>query len=255
MKMKRNLVCQLLVPVILATTLNTALTANENEDPVTLEGLKLIEKGRKAFLASDTEDPFDSLRLIEKTRDGEIRTRKDVNWAVYTDIRLLDASVDFRENWLRDQNRHDRFKVRSSDMRDIEQELSEQFHRIVTDQLFEKGGYTQSGSIGEHVLTIKPAIVELNIAGPDASRLGTSHHVTDSSTSMTIKLELYDTESGVLLAAMTDHLEDQHRGIFQTTSSASNRSDSQRLLKQWAADLVHKLDLSSNNKMAHNKQP
>jgi hypothetical protein len=239
----------------LIATPEAEVHAGQGEDKDLIESLNMIENGRQDFLKDENIDPFAGLSMIEQTRNSEVRARRDVDWNVYSAILLQDATVEFRQNWLRDQNRHDKFRVTSSDMRKVAKGLSEQFRLVTGDQLFNQGRFLQSNSSGKHVLIIKPAIVELNVSAPDTSRISSSRQLTDSSTSMTVEAELYDSESGVLLAAFTDRLEDPHRGLLRNSTGNSNRADSKRLLQQWAAELMHKLDISSNSKLAHNGEP
>jgi hypothetical protein len=240
----------ILLSAVTLVTGPTLLLAQEQEKSSSVESLDLIKQGRSAFLATERDDQYDQLHLIERRRDGEIRVRKDVRWELYTDIALLPTTVQFRDRWLRDQNRYDRFKVSRADMRKIENFVAEQFQSIVSSQLVNDGRYAMNTSKGKQVLTIKPNIIDLNIAAPATSRAASSRQLTSSSAKMTIILELYDSESGVLLATTQDRIEDQYSGTLQAASSSTNKADTQRLLKRWASDLNRKLDVSSNNQLA-----
>jgi len=57
------------------------------------------------------EVSIEGLELVEKDRRGEIYGDPDVDWSEYSQIQLERASVAFRKNWKRDQNRYDHFKV------------------------------------------------------------------------------------------------------------------------------------------------
>jgi hypothetical protein len=59
---------------------------------------------------------------------------------------------------------------------------------------------------------------------------------------MTLKLEIYDSVTGGLIAILSDRREAPRRGYMQWTSSVTNRAEAQRMLQRWAKDLVKRLD-------------
>ncbi len=191
----------------------------------------------------------DGLTLVEKDSRGEIYTDPDVDWSVYTEIRLEDASVAFRRNWQRDQNRTDPFKVKTKDMEEIKADLSEQFREVFTEELTANGGYTMVDASGPNVLTIKPAIVDLDIAAPDTMSANRTMQYTESSGKMTLKLELFDSVTGDLLATASDRREAPRRGYLQWTTSVTNRADANRILRQWAEGLRTRLDEARGKSM------
>jgi hypothetical protein len=67
---------------------------------------------------------MEGLELVEKDRRGEIYADPDADWSVYSRVQLDEATVAFRKNWQRDQNRSQPFKVRPEDMERIKSELS-----------------------------------------------------------------------------------------------------------------------------------
>jgi len=188
------------------------------------------------------EAELEGLTLVEKDRRGEIYANLDVDWSVYTEIQLQDATVAFRRNWKRDQNRYDPFKVKTSDVERIKQQLSELFREVFTDELTKDNGYVMADQPGPQVLTIKPAIVDLDINAPDTNTPVNSKSYTETSGKMTLKLELYDSVTGDLLAAASDRQESPYRGYFQWTNRVTNRADADRMLQRWAEALRTRLD-------------
>jgi DNA-binding HxlR family transcriptional regulator len=59
---------------------------------------------------------------------------------------------------------------------------------------------------------------------------------------MTLKLELYDSVTGDLIATASDRRESPRRGYYQWTNSVSNTADARRMLERWAKDLHKRLD-------------
>lgn len=205
------------------------------------------------FVASATapalakDDPpevsIEGLELIEKDRRGEIYAAPGIDWSVYTQIMLDPATVAFRRNWQRDQNRYRSFKVNAKDMERIKTSLSELFDDVFTKELSENGGYTITEQTGIEVMRIKCAIVDLDVYTPDTkSSPGRTTQFTESAGKMTLKLEIYDSVTGDLIVMASDRREAPRRGYMQWTTSTSNRAEAQRMLQRWAKDLVKRLD-------------
>lgn len=208
--------------------------------------LSIIMASTVAPAVAKDEPPevsIEGLELVEKDRGGEIYADPDIDWSVYTQIMLDPATVAFRRNWQRDQNRYHSFKVRARDMEKIKTEMSELFDDVFTKELSETGGYTIADQSGDEVMRIKPAIVDLDVYAPDTrSSPGRTTQFTESAGKMTLKLEIYDSVTGDLIALLSDRREAPRRGYMQWTTSVSNRAEAQRMLQRWAKDLVKRLD-------------
>ena len=189
------------------------------------------------------EVSMEGLELVEKDRRGEIYADPGIDWSLYTQIMLDPATVAFRRNWQRDQNRYRSFKVNARDMEKIKTSLSELFDDVFIKELSENGGYTITDQTGDEVMRIKPAIVDLDVYAPDTQRsTGRTTQFTESAGKMTLKLEIYDSVTGDLIAMASDRREAPRRGYAQWTTSVSNRAEAQRMLQRWAKDLVKRLD-------------
>ena len=189
------------------------------------------------------EVSIEGLELVDKNRRGEIYADPDIDWSLYTQTMLDPATVAFRRHWQRDQNRSYAFKIRAKDMEKIKTEMSELFDEVFTKELSEHGGYTITDQTGDHVMRIKPAIVDLDVYAPDTlNSPGRSMQFTESAGRMTLKLEIYDSVTGDLIAVASDRREAPRRGYMQWTTSVTNRAEAQRMLQRWARDLVKRLD-------------
>ncbi|MGH8034656.1 MAG: DUF3313 family protein, partial [Lysobacterales bacterium] len=117
-----------------------------------------------------------------------------------------------------------------------------------TRELTQNNGYVMAQENGPSVLTIQPAIVDLDINAPDTNNYaGVMNQYTDRAGEMTLQLELYDSVTGELLATASDERQSPYRGYYQWTTSVSNRADAQRMLQQWAEDLRERLDQARVN--------
>jgi hypothetical protein len=196
-----------------------------------------------ACAADGSADPSsDGLQLVEQDHSGEIYADPDVDWASYSQIQLLDATVAFRKNWQRDQNRSYPFKVKADDMQRIRTTLAELFREIFTEELTADRAYVLSEHAGDEVLTIKPAIIDLDVYAPDTMQAARSDQYTESAGRMTLKLELHDSVTGALLARASDRREAFDYNYLRWTTSVTNKAEAQRMLRQWAKELRRRLD-------------
>lgn len=185
---------------------------------------------------------LDGLQLVDKTRHGEIYADPAVDWSQYQRILLDPATVSFRKNWERDQNRLQSFKVRPEDIERIKSGLSELFDEVFTQELSANGGYEIVSVTGEDVLRITPRIVDLDAYAPDTSSPAQTRQYSESAGRMTLKLELYDSVTGDLIATASDRQEDPRLGYMEWRTRVSNRRDAERMLERWATTLRERLD-------------
>jgi hypothetical protein len=188
------------------------------------------------------EISIEGLTLMEKDRRGEIYADPDVIWSEYLQIQLQPATVAFRKNWQRDQNRYDPFKVKNKDVEKIKSGLSELFHEVFTEELTTDGGYSMAEASGNEVMTIKPQIVDLDIHAPDTMSSNRSTSYTRQAGRMTLILEIYDSISGDMIAKLSHRQDSPDYGYMQWSNSVSNNAEARRMLRKWAKALRTRLD-------------
>lgn len=185
----------------------------------------------------------DGLELVKESRRGELYADPAADWSTYGKILLDPATVAFRKNWQRDQNRGQPFKVKAEDMERIKSELSVMFGEVFSEELTADGGYEMATKSGDDVLRITPHIVDLDVYAPDTgSSAGMQRSYTHTSGRMTLKLEMYDSVTGDLIARASESKESPRRSYMQWTTSVSNRADAKRMLDGWARELREFLD-------------
>jgi len=206
--------------------------------------LTLLLASSTALAKSEpSEVSIEGLKLVDKDRRGEIYAEEGVDWSEYTQIILEPATVSFRKNWQRDQNRYDPFKVRDQDVEHIKMKLSELFSQVFTEELSAKGGYTITESIGADTMMLIPRIVDLDIAAPDTrNNPGITKSYTDQAGRMTLILEIYDSQSGDLIAKASNRQEAPRYGYVRWTNSVSNTQEARLMLQRWANMLIERLD-------------
>lgn len=193
--------------------------------------------------APPPEVSLDGLELLEKGRHREIYRAPAVDWSIYDKIQIDEASVTFRKNWQRDQNRYQPSKIRVSDMDRIRDDMTELFDKVFSKELSEEGGYEITDSPGKSVLRISPHVIDLDIYAPDPrSQPGIQRSYVQTAGRMTLKLHLYDSYTGDLITVFSDHREAPWRGYVQWANTVTNTKEFRWLLQSWAKDLREGLE-------------
>lgn len=217
--MKKMLIVLTIVISGLATV--TAIAKSKTEVPeYTVEGLKLVPDTKNMAL---------------------VWAEPGANLSQYKRVYLVDPYVAFKKNWQRDQNRSSSTRVSTADMDRIKNGVKELFMDVFTKEL-EDGGYTLATERAEDVLLVKPAIIDLDVNAPDVRTAGRSSSFTTSAGSMTLYMELYDSETDDLLAKAMDGKADRDTGYMQWQTSVANKSAARKMMQPWAEALRKGLD-------------
>jgi len=217
--MKKLLV--ILSLIILGTASVTTIAKEKKELPeYTVEGLKRV--------------PHPEDLAIVYAEPG-------ANLKQYDRVYLVKPYVAFKKNWQRDQNRGSVRRISTSDMERIKEKVSDVFMEVFTEEL-EKSNYTLANERAEDVLIVKPAVIDLNVNAPDTMTAGRNRTYTDYAGSMTLYLELYDSETDDLLAKALDPTTDRQNGFVQWQTGPANRAAAKRMMRTWAEALVSGLD-------------
>ena len=186
----------------------------------------------------------DGMELIKDTKYSTIYADPGVDLSIYKQILLEDASVAFKKNWLRDQNRHRRSninRVQESDVERIKQDVATLFREVFTTELVD-GGYELVEQAGEDVLVVKPAIVDLDVIAPDLRTAARTNTFSESAGEMTLVLELYDSLTNDKIVTARDRKRDFQRGYVEWRTSVSNRATAKRMMSSWARAFREQLD-------------
>lgn len=217
--MNSNKILFAILAVVFALATSSSVWAKKSLPAINDEGMELVKDSK---LATVYADPGADL-------------------SIYNRIWLQDATVAFKKNWQRDQNRSNPFKVRTKDMERIQEDVATLFREVFTKELLD-GGYEMTEEIGDDVLLVKPAIVDLDVIAPDIQRTGRTFSYSESAGEMTLNLELFDSLTGDKIAKATDRKRDFQRGYLEWRTSVSNRADARRMMTSWAKALRSTLD-------------
>ena len=184
----------------------------------------------------------EGMELVKDTKLATVYADPGADLGIYKRIWLEDATVAFKKNWKRDQNRSRPLKVLDEDMERIKAEMATLFREVFTEELLD-GGYELVEEAGDDVLRVKPAIIDLDVIAPDIQRTaGREYGYSESAGEMTLNLELFDSATGDKIVKATDRKRDYRRGYVEWRTSVSNRADARRLMRPWAKALRSTLD-------------
>jgi ribosomal protein L17 len=187
------------------------------------------------------EITIDGLERVKDTELAVVYAEPGVDFSQYNKINLVETYVSFKKNWRRDQNGTQGNRITSGDMDQMKAELAAMFRDVFT-KVLEEGGYELVDSRAEDILTIKPAIINLDIKAPDTNSVSQSRSYTESAGEMTLYLELYDSVTDDLIAKAMDRQKDRKTGYFRWQTRVTNRAAANRILKVWANVLKDGLD-------------
>ena len=124
-------------------------------------------------LASAQDDApeytIDGLKLVDKSRRGEIYADPEMDWSVYSEVILDRPTVAFRKYWQRDQNRNRTTRVDAQDMERIKNELANLFEEVFTEAGYPEGAFTTLliGSSAVERVIADPRVVAVTLTGSE----------------------------------------------------------------------------------------
>ena len=184
----------------------------------------------------------EGMQLVKDSDLAMVYADPGADLSIYKKIMLMDATVAFRKNWKRDQNRGiASLRVKDKDMERIQADVAELFKDIMTKELVE-AGYEMADTAGEDVLLVKPAIVDLDVFAPDIEGSTRVYSYSESAGEMTLNLELFDSVTEDKIARATDRKRDWRRGYLEWRTRVSNRADARRMITVWAKALTSTLN-------------
>ena len=109
-------------------------------------------------------------------------------------------------------------------------------------ELQERSSYKVVNEAGADVLRVKVNIVDLYVNAPDTEGVARSSTYTMSAGQMTLIAELFDSESGEILARVVDRREARNDDTLRLSSSVVKRGEAQDIAASWARILRTALD-------------
>lgn len=167
--------------------------------------------------------------------------RPGATLADYSRVQIEPVQVAFHRHW--DPTRTgSRIKLGKEERENIRSGVATAVQEAFVTELREKSRYEVVNEAGPDVLRVKVAIVDLYVNAPDTESVGMSRTYTVSAGQMTLFAELFDSESGQLLARVIDKREGRDDQMYRLSSSVVQRGELQDIASAWARILRGALD-------------
>jgi hypothetical protein len=189
---------------------------------------------------AQTSVPGDVIRY--DTKNGGMLATAGIDWDRYTKIQLEKATVEFRENWVQDQQRVNNTIVRESDIAQIKSGMSKMLDQVLRRRIADNEDLTLTDERGANVLRFTPQIKKLDINAPAIAQEIVGHVLVDSMGSMVLVMDISDSTSGEILASSWQLQVDMTDGYMDTASSARNKTAFKQMMEHWARWYFELLD-------------
>lgn len=210
-------------------------------------GMGLAVAGWPSLAAKDAPPQVteDGLHLVKQTKTRLVYKKPDATFTQYKRVAIIDCTVEFSKDWLKNYNSSQRDSSRRIGDKDLERakaDLAAQFKKIFTDELATKGGYQISANAAPDVLVLRPALVNIQVSAPDLMTAGRSVTFVQDSGQMTLYLELWDSSTNTILGRVMD-ARSSNESYGQRSSSVSNKAAADQMMRSWAKELRERLDV------------
>jgi hypothetical protein len=182
------------------------------------------------------EKSWDNLDLRRGTTLDRVYVHPKATFDQYRRVMLDRVEVSFDKNWDPKKGTAALKGVQPDKIRgDMALAVREAFK-----QELETHGYPIVDSSDEDVLRVRAAITDLYVRASDTPGSGSSYAM--DATHMTLVAELFDSETGLLLARIYDTAEGSDVGTLQVADSVTSSAEGRRAVSKWAVALRDGLD-------------
>lgn len=190
--------------------------------------------------ALDKQMAYDGLEPVKVKGISLAYRRPGATLAGYKRVKIDPVEVRFDKNWNPTQT-GSRFPLPAEDREAIRSGLAQVVRDQFVKALTAAGRYPVVDEAGPDVLRLKIYIVNLYVNAPGNSAPGTHTFVT-SAGGMTLFMELYDSETGQILARVVDRQEARSANMFTMATSATNSGEAEDIAANWARLMRDALD-------------
>jgi len=167
--------------------------------------------------------------------------RPGATLAGYNKVKIDPVEVAFRKDW--DPTRTgSNLKLRAEDRERIRTGVAQIVREELVKALEAKGGYPVVDAAGPDVLRDRASIANLYVTAPDTREAGISRTYVVSAGEMTLVMELFDSETGQVLARVVDRDEARGTGGLSISNSVMNAGEAQNIASRWARILRNGFD-------------
>lgn len=167
--------------------------------------------------------------------------RPGATLAVYDKVRIAPIEVAFRKDW-NPTRPGSLIRISTEDREEIKARVAKAVHDEFVRELQTNSSYKVVNESGPEVLRVDVRIVDLYINAPDTGTSALSRFYTVSAGEMTLFAELFDSETGQVLARVVDRREARNTGMLTLASRVVNEAEARDIASTWARILRRGLD-------------
>jgi hypothetical protein len=184
---------------------------------------------------------YDGLQRISVKGIDLAYARPGATLAGYNAVMLEPIDVAFSKDW-NPTRTGSMIKLSAEERENIRTGVAKIVFEELVKELQNKSSYQVVNEAGPGVLRVKAKIINLYVNAPDTKTAGRSRTYTVSAGEMTIFAELYDSETGEVLARVVDRREARSTGRLMLTNSVVNADEVRSIASDWARILRGGLD-------------
>ncbi len=184
---------------------------------------------------------YDGLEKIRVKGIDLAYSRPGATLASYEKVQIDPIEVAFHKDWDPEKT-GSRFKLSPQERETIRNGVAKLVHEQFVKELQANSGYQVVNAAGPDVLRVKAIIANLYVNAPDTMTAGRSRTYTSSAGQMTLIAELYDSETGEVLARVVDRSEARDTGMMTLSSGVFNIAEARNIASSWARILRNSLD-------------
>jgi Protein of unknown function (DUF3313) len=210
---------------------------------VPLLAAMLVSPAAFAAAPTDLERTLshDGLQKVDVKGIDLAFARPGATLAAYKRVKLDPVEVAFRKDW--DPTKPgSRVKLSAEERENIRAGTAKIVLEEFAKELRSKGSYQVVDETGPDVLRVKVSIVNLYVNAPDTMSAGRTRSYTVSAGEMTLFAELFDSETGAIMARVVDRQEARGSGGMTLSNSVVNAGEAQDIASGWARILRNALD-------------
>lgn len=204
--------------------------------PILLTSASAAPKG-------DPEKPmsYDGLQKISVKGIDLAYARPGATLAAYSRVMLEPIDVAFHKDW-NPTKAQSRLKLSAEELENIKTGVAKIVYDEFVKELQSKSGFQVVSEAGPDVLRVKAHIVNLFVNAPESRTSAPTRTYTVSAGEMTIFAELFDSETGEVLARIADRRAARRASQVTLTNSVVNADEARSIASGWARILRDALD-------------
>jgi hypothetical protein len=189
----------------------------------------------------DAKMSHDGLARVNVKGLSVVYARPGATLAGYKRVKIDPVEVAFHKDW-KPTRPGSRIAIGAQDLEPIRTGLAKLVQQQFVKELEAKGQYRVVNESGADVLRLRIYIVNLIVNAPANVSMGPARSFVMSAGEMTLFMELYDSETGQILARVVDRRQGRTDNMMTMSSRVTNIGEAEDIAAAWARILREALE-------------